>query len=197
MAKTFYNCPLCKKQSAYISEYGMQDSVICKCQGLNEVGLLVRGQYIPHDIPSKNPPPQPNSYVEGRPIVQTNIFPIPVSPILPQGHGNNRTGIHGTNPSIQAGVFTVYQLDLDNEVEAAGRYFNNALSSAAGRAQYMKMGIIFYAEHATDENCSLMFYVDKATREAKNFVGMKNVAIPANDENQIKVVLRQQNLISN
>ena len=42
-----YLCPLCSKESAYISEYGLADSVICKCQGLKEVGRLVNGVYQP------------------------------------------------------------------------------------------------------------------------------------------------------
>ena len=40
--------------SAYISEYGMQDSVLCKCKGLNEVGRLIKGEYVPNVYEKKS-----------------------------------------------------------------------------------------------------------------------------------------------
>lgn len=43
-----YYCGLCKKNTGYINQYGLADSVICKCQGLNEVGVVKNNQYIPH-----------------------------------------------------------------------------------------------------------------------------------------------------
>lgn len=46
-----YLCPLCSKQTAYIAQYGLPDSVICKCKGLNEVGRIVDGKYIPNYSP--------------------------------------------------------------------------------------------------------------------------------------------------
>lgn len=44
-----YLCPLCNTKSAYVNEYGLPDSVICKCKGLNEVGRVKEGVYTPHN----------------------------------------------------------------------------------------------------------------------------------------------------
>lgn len=42
-----YLCPLCNKNSAYLSP-GLDDSIICRCQGLKEVGRLVNDLYVPN-----------------------------------------------------------------------------------------------------------------------------------------------------
>jgi hypothetical protein len=191
MGKTFYHCPLCKNQSAYISEYGMQDSVICKCQGLNEVGRLVNGHYVPHNIQAKAPaPPPPPTAKTG---VASNGQPY-VHPTLPHGHGNKPATPQGQ--VIQTGSFLIYHLSLESEIEAAGYYFNNALQSPAPRQRYMQMGEIYYAEH-NDENRSLMFYVDKVTKEAVNFYGKDNGTPHLHDIDEVKLALRRQGLIKN
>ena len=41
-----YLCPLCNQQSAYGSA-GMPNVVVCKCQGLKEVGTIENHKYIP------------------------------------------------------------------------------------------------------------------------------------------------------
>lgn len=194
MSKTKYLCPLCKKESAYISEYGMADSVICKCQGLNEVGRLVNGKYVPnisasgnnHSVPT--PPPITNK------SESISINPPYMNQSLPKGNSNK--------PVVQSQFlnstdFHIYHLTVDSEVEAAGRYFNNALSSPAGRQRYMQMGNIYYAEHKTDENKSLMFYIDKQTNEAVNFYGKNNASPLLPEIDQVKDALRKQNLIKN
>lgn len=43
-------CPLCKKKTAYISDYGLGDCVICRCQGLKEVGRFVNNEYVPTEF---------------------------------------------------------------------------------------------------------------------------------------------------
>lgn len=196
MAKIFYNCPLCQKQSAYISEYGMQDSVICKCKGLNEVGRLVNGQYQPHKMNAT-----PGVLSNGQPIVTKKdefapMTPRSIPPVLPQGQAN-RPGIVAANSIIQAGSFTIYHLAIESEVEAAGRYFQNALSSATGRQRFMAVGDIYYAEHATDETHSLMFYIEKTTGDAVNFYGKQNRSCEPTDVDQVKQALRKLNLIKN
>jgi hypothetical protein len=195
MPKTFYSCPLCLKQSAYVSEYGMQDSVICKCEGLNEVGRLVQGLYQPHALKSAK---VKSVLSNGQPIVPPkpqNPFIGPVAQNLPQGQaqkGFTVSSIYG----IQTQNFMIYELALENEVEAAGKYFNNALQSKSSRDSYMKMGNIYYAEHQ-DESRSLMFYVDKFTKEALNFYGRSNAHAQLSDINEIKAAMRVQGIIKN
>lgn len=36
--------------NAYKPEFGMADSIVCKCSGLNEVGRIVNGSYLPKNI---------------------------------------------------------------------------------------------------------------------------------------------------
>lgn len=43
-----YKCPKCNQNTGYIAPYGLPDSVICKCEGLKEVGRIVNKKYIPH-----------------------------------------------------------------------------------------------------------------------------------------------------
>lgn len=45
-----YKCPICLKMTAYKPEFGMADSIICKCNGLQEVGRIVNGYYLPNNI---------------------------------------------------------------------------------------------------------------------------------------------------
>lgn len=52
-----YLCPLCQNNVAYVSEYGLADSVICKCQGLKEVGRLNQGIYQPHNFSNSKAEP--------------------------------------------------------------------------------------------------------------------------------------------
>lgn len=190
MAKQLYTCPLCSKQSAYISEYGMTDSVICKCQGLNEVGRLVNGTYIPHhSLPKNSEPIVKGVASNGQPYVATANHPI-----LPQGNGRPKF------PQLNILVsqnFTVYLLAVESEIEAAGNYFNNALKDPAGRKHYMPLGDIYYAEHKSAEGRSLMFYVDKVTKEAVNFYAKNNVSGQLGDIDEIKDTLRKNNLIKN
>lgn len=46
--KTKYFCPLCKKNEAYTNDYGIKNVVVCKCKGLNEVGTLENGKFVPN-----------------------------------------------------------------------------------------------------------------------------------------------------
>lgn len=48
-----FKCPICLKNDAYAPTYGVPGTVVCKCKGLTEVGLLSNGNYLPYSFQSE------------------------------------------------------------------------------------------------------------------------------------------------
>lgn len=178
-----YNCPICKKDSAYVSEYGLADSVICKCQGLEEVGRLVNGQYQPHNLASKNSsaPSQSISH-------SLNTF---------QSQGRASRVLPGMSGQFVAGSFIVTKLTSDQEVARVGVEFHNALSNDSFRAKYMSEGSIWVARHQQDENRSIVFYIRDSNKALENFYLKRNAKPADSDRDTVVGELRKHGLISN
>jgi hypothetical protein len=49
-----FKCPICLKIDAYEPKYGVPGTVVCKCNGLTEVGLISKGVYSPYSFKTEN-----------------------------------------------------------------------------------------------------------------------------------------------
>lgn len=178
-----YLCPLCQKESAYVSEYGLADSVICKCKGLNEVGRLVNGIY----QPIKN-----NSSVD---VVNKAMDMHINTYVLPKGQSNTQ-GMSARFSNLQVGDYRIRQLTLESEIVQIGQKFQNALSVQSQVQNYLSKGTIWVAENTIDDEKSIVFFITHQ-KELQNFY-LKRNASPDPKERQIVVeALRKNNYINN
>lgn len=175
-------CPLCKKQEAYISEYGLADSVICKCEGLQEVGRYTKGVFYPHQILVERNQPQPK---------------LDVDETLLEFQARSRSNrLPSGREQFAVGQFSIHNLITDDEVKAAGDRFENALQSPLARKDYMAKGTIYIAENLADSSRDIIFFIDNQKR-LQNFYLYRNGTPDPVDGDIVKNELRRLQKIIN
>lgn len=179
-----YLCPLCQKESAYVSEYGLADSVICKCKGLNEVGRLVNGIYQPMGVKTSS-----NDVVN-------KAMDFHINQSLPRGQSNTQgMSANRVSRGLQVGDYIIQQLQTEAEILQAGQQFQNALSVPSQVQSYLSRGTIWVAEHQTDSEKSIIFFIDNS-KQLQNFY-LKRNASPDPKERQVVVEALQKNNLIN